>query len=382
MKRKKILAFLVLSTLGAIFGYFAGKWGAQLFDLYSRDLALTLAIGYIPAFFIVIAVHELGHAWVGQWVGFDFRMYVVGPLMWSKESGVWKFKWNKNVNLAGGMVICVPTDSKNLRQNFVAYAAGGPLASLALAIVSGAAGWVIDILTTPSASPWSAFFFSMAFLSLAILIATIVPVHVGGFSSDGARILRLLRGGERARFEMLLLSLIAKSTGGTRPSDLNMDELNEANALARQLNAPLGVYLLSFLHQATFDRGDWVAAEEHLRAYIQQADQIPEGLRNSVWLDAAFFFQFAKNDFQEANLYWKKYRPTALIPASQVLATEAVILAGEGKDELAKSKAQEALKQIPDMMDQGVGKALCDRLQSFLQTLDERKQQMLEQAVG
>jgi hypothetical protein len=38
-------------------------------------------------------------------MNFDFRMYVVGPLLWDKEEKGWRFKWNKIVNTFGGFVI-------------------------------------------------------------------------------------------------------------------------------------------------------------------------------------------------------------------------------------------------------------------------------------
>jgi len=38
-------------------------------------------------------------------------MYVIGPFLWAKEQNNWLFKWNKNVNTAGGLVICLPTDT-------------------------------------------------------------------------------------------------------------------------------------------------------------------------------------------------------------------------------------------------------------------------------
>jgi len=66
----------------------------------------------------VIAVHEMGHAIAGIAVKFDFKTYVVGPFMWEKDEIGWRFKWNRNVNTAGGLVICMPIGTENYPNDF------------------------------------------------------------------------------------------------------------------------------------------------------------------------------------------------------------------------------------------------------------------------
>jgi hypothetical protein len=359
---QKAISLLVLVMLGALAGFFIGKLGASFGQnakatAVPSSVMIALPFLFILSFLVVIAIHEGGHALAGVWMKFDFRMYVVGPFMWSKEQTGWHFIWNKNVNTAGGMVICMPVGSENLSRRFSIYAAGGPVLSLALAGFA----YAFAILLT-SIQILHFFFLITALLSLMIFIVTSIPMHVGGFYSDGARILRLNRGGDKARFDILTLKIISSSTGGIRPKFLNISDLVEASKLANQLNEPFGVYLLSYFHQSAFDEGNMEMAEKYLTEYIGQADAIPAGIRNAVWLDAAFFYAIAKNDLEKSNLYWNQFKPTAMIPKAQVFATEAAMNYLKNNLEQTRSGIESALKELPDMLDKGVAIALEEKL--------------------
>ena len=371
MKKKnnflKILGFvIILAAVGAT-GFMVGKMGfSSTPHSLPKSAVIALAILFIPAFLLVIGFHEGGHALVGIWMKFDFRMYVIGPFMWEKEQATWKFKWNRNVNAAGGMVICMPLDSENLKTRFSWYAAGGPIASLVLAGLAYG-GYLLlsaNILGSEQiifrVAPY--FFLLIAVLSLAICIVTSIPMHMGGFYTDGARLLRLQRGGDTARFDVLILKIIASACGGTRPRLLMMDDLLEAQVLAKRLNAPFGVYLHSFFHQAAFDLGEIEKAENHLLDYINDANLVPEGIRNSVWLDAAFFYAFAKKDIDTATRYWQQFKPSAIIPKAQIFATEAAMSVLSNDPEVARSKVDAAMSALPDMIDKGIALALKDKL--------------------
>lgn len=346
-------------------GYLAASLGIEAASALPKIVLLSLIILFVPAFFFVIGFHEGGHALAGIWVKFDFRMYVVGPFMWEKEEIGWKFKWNKNVNISGGMVVCLPTGIENIKNRFSVYAGGGPLASL---LLTGLAYSLFKFTLPPSSNEQVAlftvayFFFLIAFLSLIIFIATSLPFHVGGFSSDGARILHLQRGGDKARFEILILKIMSSSTGGMRPSLLDSTELDEAQVLAKKLNAPFGVYLHNYFHQSTWDKGDLEAAEKHLLNYISEIDSIPDGIRSAVWLDAAFFYAHAKKDIEQATQYWNQFKPSAIIPKAQILATEAALSSLKSEKENTVLKIESALKELVNMMDRGIAVSLRDKL--------------------
>lgn len=323
----KIIAITLFMLIGAAAGFFGAKAGGAAASSMPAPVLITLVILLIPAFFFVIALHEGGHALAGVWMNFDFRMFVVGPLLWDKEQSGWKFKWNKNVNTSGGLVICIPTSSDNVSKRFSIYAAGGPIASLLTALMAYGIYVVCQQLALGSqvGQIFTYLWLVIAFLSAAIFVVTSIPLHTGGFSTDGARIMRLLRGGDTARFEVLLLKMISSSMAGNRPAQLHKEELEEAQTLAEKLNAPMEVYIYYFLYQAALDREEFDDAELQLNKYIGQADEIPEGIRGSIWIEAAFFYAFVKRDLQKASEYFDKYKPAALIPLAMVYATQAAM---------------------------------------------------------
>jgi hypothetical protein len=372
---KKILGLLSLALLGGFVGAFIGKMG---FGASESTIPLSVKLAsialIIPAFILVIAWHEGGHAVAGIKMGFDFKMYVVGPFMWEKQSTGWHFKWNKNVNTAGGLVLCLPTDVVNLSNRFTVFAAGGPFASLLLTFFAYAIYQLIfrdNPTNNVSIELLGSFFSITALLSLFIFFATAIPLRMGGFYTDGARILRLQKGGDVSRFESLMLKFITDTSSGVRPKLLNINELEEIKALAKQLNEPFGVYIHGICHQVAFDNGDIEKAEQYLLDYINEAENIPEGIRNMVWLDAAFFYAYEKRDLVEAEKFWQQYKPSPMIPKAQILATEATMSFLKGDIETTRLKRDAALKEIPNMIDRGVSIALRDKIDILLSYLKQ-----------
>ncbi len=372
MKKKKIkpssiIAITLFMLIGAAAGYFGAKVGGLAAASIPAPVMITLAILFIPSFFFVIALHEGGHVLAGVWMKFDFRMYVVGPFLWDKEQSGWKFKWNKNVNTSGGLVLCIPTGTHNMSRRFSIYAAGGPVASVLTALVAYGIYLICRQLEFESIVGQIVTYLWMiiAFLSASIFVITSIPLHAGGFSSDGARIIRFLRGGDIARFEVLLLKMIGSSMAGSRPSLLNIHELEEARALAIKLDAPMKVYIHYFFYQAALDRHEFDQAEEYLNNYIQEADAIPEGMRGSVWIEAAFFYAFVRKDLTRASNYFNQYKPSALIPLAMVHATQAAMAILKNEVTEAVILIDKAMKEIPNMMDRGIAHVLIEKLQDM-----------------
>jgi hypothetical protein len=342
---------------------------------------LTLLL-LMPAYFLAVGLHEAGHAAAGAWMNFDLRMYVVGPFMWQKNSSGWRFKWNKNVNISGGLVIALPVTMEKLARRFSIYILGGAISSLLLAAIAFAGNRLFVRFNQDAAAEVIATFFSiLAVLSLFIFLITMVPVRMGGFYTDGARALRFLRGGEIAQFEVLLMKIVTGSTAGVRPKLLNTDEIREAISLAAKLNSPMKVYLHSYLYQSAFDKENLEEAENHLQEYMAGVDEIPDGFKGSAFLDAAFFYALVRRDQIKAEEFWNQYKPSAVISKALVLATEAAMMSLQGNIQVASQKVEQAILEIPNMMDRGVAIALQDRLTQLKETLsvDQPKSMAISQ---
>ncbi|RZK42408.1 MAG: M50 family peptidase [Pedobacter sp.] len=358
----KYIALAVFTVVCAVGGYFIGKMGSSL--AIPKASIMLATVLFIPAFFIVIAVHEAGHAITGVLVGFDFRTFIVGPFLWDKEGAKWKFKWNTNINTAGGMVLCLPKGKESISKKFALFAAGGPLASIALTVVTAGIAYFIHINEMGS-SATKAILLLLSGLSALIFLTTIVPYRAGGLASDGARIIKMLSGGEGAKFEILILTIIASTSSGVRPKLLDIETLTEAQVLGEKINAPFKIYLPGIFHQRAFDEGDLDAAEVHLTNHIAVVDEMPKGFNGVVWLDAAFFHAYARKNLDKAIEYWEKFVPSAMIPKAQIYATEAAIAQLKNDYALASSKIEDAKKELPNMIDRGVAVALEEKLDSL-----------------
>lgn len=358
---KKVLIFVILLALGAIFGYFLGKMLASgnALKVDFSPLAATMLI--VPIFLFVVAWHEAGHALAGVAQGFDFKMYVVGPFLWEKQQEKWRFKWNTDLNKSGGLVVCLPKTNKDLIPKFSFFVMAGPVASLLLSLFCLLIFWLLP-KRAEGVSLFDFFLVASAAISLLIFVSTIIPSQMGGFYSDGARFLRLRKGGDVSKFEVLILSIISSATSGIRPKLLDISMLEQAQSLATKLNEPFGIYIQGYFYQRAFDNGDIDQAEKHLLEYINQAPNISEGLRNGVWLDAAFFYACAKKDITKANYYWAMFKPSAIMPKAYILATEASRYYLQNEKEKVIAYINLALAQLPNMMDRGFAIVLHEKL--------------------
>jgi hypothetical protein len=367
-KISQLVSIAVMLVAGGAIGYLGAQVGVKAAQQIPGVVVASLVVLLIPAFLLVIAVHEGGHALAGIQVGFDFRTYVVGPFLWDKQPDGWKFMWNKNINTSGGLVICIPTGTHNLAKRFMIYAAGGPLASIALAIVAGIVFVLLRGVGESVLVQIFTYFFSMlAFLSAAIFLITSLPLQVGGFSSDGARVLRLLRGGDKARFEILMLKIVSSSMAGMRPALLDKTELEEASQLGERLQSPMALYIAYYFYLSTLDRNEVEEAEQYLQLYINNADDVPEGLRGTVWLEAAFFYALVRSDLQKAENYFQLYKPSALTPLAVEYATRAAMAKLKGDSAGFSEWISKAKQALPNMMDKGAMLVVQDKI-NLLQT--------------
>jgi hypothetical protein len=380
---KKLAFGLLFGIVGAGAGYGVGRLlGGQAAPTGSGpglawpDLFIILpALGL--ALFFALAIHELGHVLAGLAVGFEFRLFVVGPLMLEREAGQLRFKWNRNLNTSGGLALCLPQGQHRLAQRFSWFAAGGPLASLAWAGLAG--GLLLLVLPVPD-NYWpslfaATFLVTSALCSPLIFLVTIIPMHVGGFDTDGARILNLWRRSPKAILDLALLQASVQLMTSTRPRDLDAAPL--LAALALPTDSPFKGYLHGFLHYHYLDRGELGPAAEHLARFADYLPGIPRGYQAAVWLDRAYFAARHEGDAAAARQHLAQAEIGAVITPSKVLRAEAALALAEGNPALAHQKAQQALAQLPKSMERGTALAEREWLEGIVEAAERASQTTL-----
>lgn len=364
---------ILLPVLMGLVGLAAGYFFTSLFVAEENSSTaipklwlLSLIPNLIIAMFSVLALHEIGHVIAGISVGFEFRMITVGVLMLEKEAGKLKFKWNKNLNTAGGLALCVPRSTNNILRNFILFTAGGPAMSLLLTFFAYALTWVFPY---PAANAHighfvlDSYLHITAFTSLVIFVVTIIPAQAGGFYTDGGRILNLWKGGAQAQLEVILLQTTSELTSGARPQTIDAERLLEA--LEYDTNTPFKAYLHSFLYYHYLDKGQIDEAEIQLQEYANYLAQIPSGYQAIVWLEKSFFKAFYHADAEGARRSFEQAKIGAIIPEATTLRAEAALAFVENNPALALEKIQAALDALPKSIDQGTAKLEQDLLNSL-----------------
>jgi hypothetical protein len=319
------------------------------FDPLERTgiIAPLLALA-IPSILFVIAVHELGHVAAGVMAGYRLLALIVGPLACSNAKGRLRVEVNPSWSLAGGIAVLVPQGvGLPSRGAAVLLFAGGPFASILLAAAAFALRWGADFdavrRSTVAAGVHASWelFVSMATLlvgagSAAIAIATLLPQRIGGFTSDGASILILLRGGERSDRLRAISSLLGRVTAGIRPREWSADELRAAARPAD--GSPHDAAGASMILSAALDRGDLAAAREAIERMRRLAGSAPS-ISSGELHAAEAFIAAIDGDASAARAALGRIDPT-FVEGPTLARIAAAVLLAEGRDEDARAEAQ------------------------------------------
>ena len=181
--------------------------GVLELQIGSKEGFAVASVGISSAvllFVVGIAVHEVGHLFVGLALGIECRSVLIGPLHWIREGSTWRFSMTNDARI-GGFVTFDPYRSEALRKKYIAMYAGGPLASLLYALLVTAA---VSRLDFPEVRIWPAIQ-GIAMLFAWLMVANFVPLKIGGFGTDGYWIWATVTDNEQAKAMASLGRVIA-----------------------------------------------------------------------------------------------------------------------------------------------------------------------------
>ncbi len=287
----------------------------------AAGVALRIVV-VVTAVYVAMASHELGHTLAGVARGFRFVFWAVGPLWVSREGERLQARLNGNLSMWGGMAVTVPQDTGDIVRRFAWAVAGGPVTSLALALLaafgSAAAPADADLLRL-----WLA---TIAVTSAVIFLVTVQPFGAGGgFASDGGRLWRLLRGGAPAAQEAALLTLASLAVAGVRPRAWPPNAVERV--VAPQRHGPYAAAGSMLAAQHFLDRGEEARAGEAVDLLLALWPEQPDLLRASIAADLAFFLVDRRGDTVRARELLAEARGPLAEPHRVLRAQAAIRLA-------------------------------------------------------
>ena len=332
---------------GALPAVAIASWVGPSLMLLTRDKGFLLGLiaVFIFAPCVAIFVHELGHVLAGWLVGFRFQLLVIGPLRLERgDSGSLRLRLNRDPALFGGVASSLPTDNRDVIRKFAWFAAGGPATSMAFA--------ALMLLAMALAPSWCGLLPRVALVltglcSGVVGLATAIPMSKGTFLiSDGARVLRLARGGPPAARDAALLQLEALSVGKTHPREWDdavvATALVPADASAGECIARQMAYLVAV------DRGDGDLAHEHLTRALELIDTLPVSAAAPLAAEAAYFEGWWRGRADEARRWLGRLPASSpFLPAYERLRAEAAALAVAGETASSRARVEEALRLAP-----------------------------------
>jgi len=237
---KNVIWNMIFIILGAIFGYLAINILKQKLPDKNAINIFIIIIGLVPAIFIQLIVHELGHLLFGKISGYQFISFRIGNLMLVSDCGKLKFKKFTIVGTVGQCVMA-PPKCDGYQCPYLLYNLGGLLANSAFSFIC-----LILYLLLPQITYLSTFLLLLFVLGIALVLLNGIPI-LSAIPNDGHHIVSLSQD-RNARYSFWLTlyinSLIAR---GNRISDIPEELFPENPDLSHPVNTSIAVMKCSYL---------------------------------------------------------------------------------------------------------------------------------------
>lgn len=267
---KKWIVLLIAGLVGVLLGISP--------VMYPRYFAGFNGLLLLPALYVAVAVHEVGHLVAGRIVGMPPGAIVVGGMAIFKSGQRWIVRFDYRRMFFGGLAKLLPENGDFRLASFAWVIAGGPLASVVFAILCG------FVKFKYGSGPWG-WTDTLFWTALLIPVCSLIPVSRGLSKSDGARLLILMRRPDQARPWMALWALQTEETRGVLPRDWDA-ELVRQTLMADRSSGEYPYIQLLACYRCTDAKNEQMALE-HLENALATSASISKVLRQCIFLEAA-----------------------------------------------------------------------------------------------
>jgi peptidase M50-like protein len=286
-----ILSLIGLSSLRGIIAALSanpsdlGWWGALLAP--------------VAAALCVAAVHDFGHLLGAYFSGFKILSVRIDALDFGRRARCGEPYCAEALKF-GGIVLELRSLGESdsvMRRRLMVLSAAGPVANLVLAAALGIsftllhAGFAADYALRIGAA-----------FSLMLAVAALLPdVNRRGNFSDGARLLMLVKNNEKAERWISNIQCQMALNRGQHPREWNESSVARAAAVNDDSRDAFAARWLAYLWAA--ERQDISCATKYLEGALESLRYATPGLRNHLFLEAAVFQAWFRDNPSKA-LFW------------------------------------------------------------------------------
>jgi hypothetical protein len=311
--------------------WFRSEFHPWLLKQWAELGAIGFLLSALAAFYLMLAIHELGHVAAGKCVGFRCLYWRVGPLLFkSRPFRVSLYRGPGAVTSGNAELSPSATDRFALRGMVMVL--GGPGANFLTAMV---------VLLLPF--PLTAFSGLFVACSLANVFGDLLPYESRLGVSDGRRIWALWRQPAFGERWLALLHLSAQLADGVLPESLSDHFLTKAVAVRDSSADTVKAHAIAY--SAAFHRHQDGEAGQRLETCLAYSGHVTPDLREALRSDAAVFQARRRKRVDLADQW------LAEIPVTRPFVwfrsrAEAAVLEAKGDFEGARSKLNERETEI------------------------------------
>ena len=234
--------------------------------MFTEILFIIFLIVFLSifCFFASGIIHELGHVITGLLHGWEFYIFIVGPIGIKKNENRLQLYFEKDVSLWGGAGGTFPSDEKADNMKILSRVLlAGPIASITAGFIFLLLGFI----------HFNMIFLLLGAITTAMGIGCLLPLKTGIMYSDGKRWSRLHGEGQGKDEEIALYKMMIRSLFKKDASPLEYDDF------APLLNAELPAiqyYGYYYLYEWYSIRNDEENKQKTLEKLHQMKKNVPK----------------------------------------------------------------------------------------------------------
>jgi hypothetical protein len=261
---------------------------------YWAALLAPIAAGLAAA-----AIHEAGHLLFAVFFGFKVRQMRFGSMHFGKHARCGEPYCGDVLTL--GCAVLEPRnpaeEDSSLQRRLAFLVTGGPLANLAFAL-----GLQTSLAFFPPNFIRAYVFHVCAAFSALVAMAALLPdINRYGNFSDGARLLMLLKGNDKAKRWLSNIHCQIALNQGRHPRDWDEGSVTRAAAVSDESRDAFSACWMAYLWAA--ERQDITCATKYLEGALETLSYATPRLRDYLFLEAAVFQAWFRDNPSKA-LFW------------------------------------------------------------------------------